>query len=375
MFNFKQYDFKRYNYKICIIVLILGIIGSYLIRQVKPENFTKQVAGLIGGLIIVVIVSFFDYHFISGFYIILYLINIVLLLMVRFMGSTLNNSKRWLDLGVISFQPSELSKIIIIIFVAKLFTMFREKINSVRVLLGTTVLVTIPTFLILIQTNLSTSLVISFIFIMMVFVAGLRWKIILPIIFIGIPFVFGLFWYVQQDYQVLLQPYQKVRVMSFLNPEEHEDAMFQQNNSLVSIGSGQLYGKFLNETSGDHRNYDNIPISESDFIFAVASEEFGFIGNCLIILLYGSIVYMCIVTAKKAPDYMGMLLAIGIASMFCFQLFVNVGVASKILPNTGIPLPFLSYGLSSLVSGMIAVGMIINIRLQPKRIRGMGKEI
>lgn len=372
MLNLKQYDLKRYSITLPIIVLILGIISLFLIKQVQQPNenlLMKQLFGLIGGLVIALIVSLIDYHFISSFYIILYIINLVLLVLVRVAGTEVNNSKRWLNLGFTKFQPSELSKIIIIIFAAKLFTIFRQKINNGWVLLLAIVSVGLPTFLILIQTNLSTSLVIAFIFIIMLFAAGLRWKIIVPILVIGVPVFFGLFWYIQQDYQVLLTHYQQERVLSFLNPDEHKDTMFQQDNSVQAIGSGQLYGKMLDKDASSDRNYDNVPISESDFIFCVAGEEFGFIGCCLIIALYAVIIYICLTTAKKAPDYMGMLIAIGIASMFTLQLFINIGVASKLLPNTGIPLPFLSYGLSSLMSGMLAVGIILNIRIQPRRYR------
>lgn len=375
MFNFKQYDFKRYNITLLVVIFILGCIGAYLIAQVQPTEWKKQLVGIIGGIIIAVIVSFFDYHFISSFYIILYVINMILLVMVRLVGVEKYHAKRWLDLGFMQFQPSELSKIILIICIAKIFSLLRQKINSAWVLLLSVIVVAVPTFLILIQTNLSTSLVIAFIFIMMVYAAGLSWKIIMPIIVIGVPVVAGLFWYVQQDYQLLLADYQQDRVVSFLHPEKYPDLTYQQDNSVTAIGSGQLYGKVLSDSAGSARNYDKIPVSESDFIFSVASEEFGFIGGLIIILLYAVIIYICITTARRAPDYMGMLLAIGIASLFTFQLFVNIGVTTKLLPNTGIPLPFLSAGLSSLIAGAIAAGMILNIRLQPQRTRGMGKSL
>jgi rod shape determining protein RodA len=282
----------------------------------------------------------------------------------------MNESKRWLDLGFVSFQPSELTKIILIIFAAKLFTIFRQKINNIFILMLSAVAIAVPTFLILIQTNLSTSLVIIFIFVMMIFAAGLSWKIILPILVIGIPVVFGLFWYIQQDYQVLLTDYQQGRILSFLNPEEHQDTMFQQDNSVQAIGSGRLYGKIF-ETGNNTHNYDAVPISESDFIFSVAGEEFGFIGSCIIILLYVVLIYFCLMTARAAPDYMGMLIAVGISSMFACQVFVNIGVATSLLPNTGIPLPFVSSGLSSLISGMLCIGMMLNIRLQPRKARSV----
>lgn len=371
MFNFKQYDFKRYNITLLVVVFILGLIGAFLIKQVQgsDENlYMKHLIGLVGGLIIAVIVSLFDYHFIAKFYIVLYFINLVLLVMVRVMGIEINHAKRWLKIGI-EFQPSELTKIILIIFTAKLFTIFRQKINNGFFLIFATISIAIPTFLIMIQTNLSTSLVIMFIYAMMIFAAGLSWKIILPFLVIGIPCIIGLFWYIQQDYQGLLEPYQQKRVLSILNPEDHPDTMFQQENSVASIGSGQLYGKILRDDSTNIRSYDNLPISESDFIFAVAGEEFGFLGSCIIIGLFAVIIYLCLMTAKKAPDYMGMLMAVGIASMFIFQVFVNIGVATSILPNTGIPLPFLSSGLSSFISGMLAIGIILNIRLQPKKVK------
>ena len=373
MFNFKQYDFKRYSISLVIIVLILGLIGAFLISKVQAEGenlYIKHLIGIAGGLVIAVIVSLIDYHFMASFYIILYIVNLVLLVMVKFMGSTLNYSQRWLVIGPIQFQPSELSKIMLILFMAKLFSIFRQKINNALILLLVTVSIAIPAYFVLTQPNLSTTLVIVFIFIMMIFAAGLSWKIILPILVIGIPVFLGLFWYIQQPYQVLLQPYQQERVLSIINPEAHPETMYQQDNSVQSIGSGQLYGKMFSEDAGTERSYKYVPISESDFIFSVAGEEFGFLGGCIILTLFAFIIYKCLSTAKKAPDYMGMLIAVGIASMFAFQVFVNIGVATRMLPNTGIPLPFVSSGLSSLMSGMLAIGIILNIRLQPKKNRG-----
>lgn len=372
MFNFKQYDFKRYNVALLIIVIVLGLIGAFLIKQVQTETenlFLKHLVGLTGGIILALIVSLFDYHFISGFYIILYFVNLALLVLVEVMGSTKNSSERWLDLGFISFQPSELTKIILIIFAAKMFTIFRHKINNILVLAFIVVCIAIPVALILSQPNLSTSLVVLFIFATILFAAGVSWKIILPVLVIGIPLFFGLFWYIQQDYQVLLSPYQQGRILTFIHPEQYPDKMYQQDNSVQAIGSGQLYGKIF-DGSGN-RNYDEVPISESDFIFSVAGEEFGFIGGLVLIALYAVLIYICIMTARVAPDYLGMLIAIGIASMFAFQVFVNIGVATALLPNTGIPLPFVSSGLSSMISGMLGIGLLLNIRMQPKKVRNV----
>jgi rod shape determining protein RodA len=179
-----------------------------------------------------------------------------------------------------------------------------------------------------------------------------------------------MFWYVQQDFQVILEPYQQERLLSILNPEEYADTMYQQENSIQVIGSGRLSGKLLTEGVDAIQSDTFVPISESDFIFSVAGEALGFIGSCVIILIYCIIIFKILKIAKNASDRMGMLIATGTASMFMFQVFVNIGVATAILPNTGLPLPFLSYGLSSLMSSMIAIGIVLNISLHQKIKRG-----
>lgn len=363
----KKYNFRKYNISLLIVVTMLISIGVFLIKQVKPDDYKKQIIGLLGGLAIAIIVSLIDYHFICKFFIVLYLINLVLLVLVKLIGVDHYNAQRWLDLKFFELQPSELTKIILIIFFAKLFTMFEHRINNAIFLIIAIILMAIPTYLILTQTDLSTSIVLLAVFVMLVFAAGLSWKIILPIIIVGIPLTIGLFWYVQQDYQILLSDNQQQRILSILNPEEYPGTMYQQDNSIQAIGSGQLIGKLLSESEPSVRGYKHVPIAESDFIFSVAGEEFGFIGSLFILMLFAFIIYKCLSTASRAPDKLGTLIAIGLASMFAFQVFVNIGVVTSILPNTGIPLPFISQGLSSLISSMIAIGLILNIRLQPKK--------
>jgi rod shape determining protein RodA len=159
--------------------------------------------------------------------------------------------------------------------------------------------------------------------------------------------------------------------MSFLHPElDTSDTMYQQDNSIQVIGSGKLTGKLITEGVDSIQSDTYVPISESDFIFSVIGEALGFIGGCIIIFLFALLIFKCLNISRNASDRMGMLIALGIASMFMFQIFVNVGVATKILPNTGLPLPFVSYGLSSLLSCMIAIGLVINISLQRKIRRG-----
>ena len=163
-------------------------------------------------------------------------------------------------------------------------------------------------------------------------------------------------------------------MVAFTQPDNPIYALrenWQQLCSIQAIGTGKLYGKLLLEGPSTPRNYDIVGVNESDFIWSVIGEEFGFIGGCIILLLLAIIIFICLLTARKAKDRLGKLICIGISAMFMFQVFANIGVATMILPNTGLPLPFLSNGLSSLISSMIAIGLVLNIGLQQKNnVRG-----
>ncbi len=376
MFQFKKYSIKNYDFWMVAFVLLLSGIGAYFIRIVETEKeslFKSQIMGIVLGIIIISVVSMIDYHFISQFYIVLYFINLGLLVAVRLFGTEIRNTKRWLAIAGITFQPSELSKIIVIIFLAKVFTMFKDKLGKIFVPLIVGILIAIPTYLILSQPNLSTSLVVVFIFVIMIYTAGLSYKIILPVLIIGLPLIFGTLWGISHDYDIFfLTNYQQTRIQSFLDPESDasSDTMYQQDNSVEVIGSGKLTGKLLTHGKDAIQGDTYVPVSESDFIFSVIGEAIGFIGGCGIIILLSIIIFKCLIIARHAPDFMGKLMATGIAAMFVFQMFVNIGVATAVLPNTGIPLPFVSYGLSSMLSSMISIGIVINISLQRKYKRG-----
>ncbi len=373
MFPFKKYSISNYDFSIMTLVIILSSIGIYLVRIVNEAFFLKHLMGLVLGVFILVFVSLVDYHFISQFYIILYFINLILLAAVKLIGVEHYSAKRWLDLKVFEFQPSELTKIILIIFMAKLLVMFKEKMNKFYVFFLLTALIGIPTFLVFTQPHLSTTLVILFIFAIMIFVGGLSLKIILPILLVTIPIVAGTLWGIQNHYDIFfLTDYHQNRIEAYLNPEADtsSDTLYQQENSVEVIGSGKLTGKLFSEGKDAIQSDTYVPVAESDFIFSVASESLGFLGSCAIIVLLSIIIFKCLIIASHAPDRLGRMIATGISAMFVFQMFVNIGVATAILPNTGIPLPFVSYGLSSMMSSMISIGIIININLQRKYRRG-----
>lgn len=367
MFDLKRYDFKRYNYVLLFVVILLCSIGAFMIFLVQPDDFKKQLLGIAIGICIAIVVSLIDYHFISRFFIILYIFNIGLLIATRFLGPVIENTRRWIKIGPLQFQTSELSKVVLILFLAKFYVVMKEKINKWWVILLSIILAAIPTFLILKQPDLSSSMVSVFIFIVLIFTAGLSYRIIFPIIAVGLPVAGVLFWYVQQPFQKILTEYQQNRILSILNPNLHGDLMYQQNNSIAAISAGGLYGKLLNPEAGSYRLYESVPVRESDFIFSVIAEEFGFIGCCIFFGLFALLIFKCLNVARNAYDRLGMLIATGVSAMFMFQVFVNIGVATSILPNTGLSLPFISSGLSSLIGSMIGVGLLLNICISRKK--------
>lgn len=370
MFSLKQYDFKKYNYALLFVVLLLCSVGAFMIYLVQPGDFKKQLFGIAIGLIGAIVVSLIDYHFICKFYILMYVFNIGLLIATRLFGPVIENTRRWIKIGPIQLQTSELSKVILILFLAKFFILAKDKINKWWMILLAILLAAIPTFLILKQPDLSSSMVSVFIFVVMIFTAGLSYKIIVPICAVGVPTALVLFWYVQQPFQKLLTEYQQNRILSILNPTLHGDLMYQQNNSIAAISAGGLYGKLLNPDASSFRAYESVPVRESDFIFAVIGEEFGFIGCCIFFGLFALLIFKSLSVARNASDRLGRLIATGVSAMIMFQVFVNIGVATSILPNTGLPLPFISSGLSSLIGSMIGIGLLLNISICKNKVRG-----
>lgn len=371
MFSFKQYNFRNLNIPLLVIVCTLCSISTFAIKLSGAVNFKRQLFGLILGLCIVAFVALVDYHFICQLIVVWYVAVVGLLALVYIPGIGTDNdtgSRRWVDLKVFQLQPSELAKIGLILALAVLFIRLHDRMEKISTLLIAGIVAAVPTLLVLMQTDLSSSMVMMFVFAMMIFAAGLSYKIIIAILSIVIPTGGFFFWYIQQPFPQFLEQYQINRITGFLHPEENAlGTMYQQMNSIQSIATGQIFGKYITEGPSQIRGYNAVDVNESDFIWSVIGEEFGFVGCCVIILLLTFVIITCLITAKKAKDSLGRLIALGISAMFMFQVFANIGVATMILPNTGLPLPFISYGLSSLISSMIAIGLIINISLQQRK--------
>lgn len=367
----RQYKLRDYNFRLVLAVLVLTFIGVLLVGSAEPALRNRQLAGMILGIVVMVTVSLMDFSWILNFNWVMYAGNLALLLFVILFGKDANGAQRWINIAGIQFQPTELAKIIIILFFAKFFMDHEEDLNTLHTLVKSAVLIALPLVLILIQPDLKNTITIAIIFCILLYVAGLSYKIIGGALLIAVPLaVIFLFIVVQPD-QKLIKSYQRDRIMAFLNSEddEYSDAVLQQENSVTAIGSGQLTGKGLNNNEVASANKGNfVSENQTDFIFSVAGEELGFIGCMAILLLLLLIIFECIKTGVRAKDLSGRLICCGVAAIIGVQSFINIAVVTKILPNTGTPLPFVSYGLTSLVSLYIGMGLVLNVGLQKYRI-------
>lgn len=369
-FRFLNYNLKKYNWRLLLLVIAATVLGLFVIESAADGYARKQLLGMIVGLAGLIIISFIDYNFILKFQWPIYFAAVAILGAVLLFGVKVNGAKRWFSLGSFgTLQPSEFAKIMMIIVLTRLITDHRDQISQLKTLIMLGIIYMIPVFLIYMEPNMSTTLVFLFIFVMMIFCGGLSYKFIGRVLVFTVPVVGFLVWYIQQPFQILLHGYQLNRILAFLNPSEYQQTTAnQQYNSVMAIGSGMITGKGLNNntiTSVKGGNF--ISEQQTDFIFSVIGEELGFVGSCVTILLVALIVFECLKVAKNASNMSGRLIACGVGSMIAFQSFVNIGVATNILPNTGLPLPFISYGLSALLANMAGIGLVINVDLQKGR--------
>ena len=364
----KQYKLRFYNFRLVLFLVAISAIGIILVGSARDDLRSKQLIGVIMGLLIMTALSLLDYSWISNFQWILYGVNIVLLLIVRLFGDSANGAARWIDFGFIRFQPTELSKIIIILFFARFFMDHEEDLNTPKTLAKSVLLLAVPLFLILEQPDLKNTLMMLAVFCIIIYIAGLSYKIIGGTVLILVPLIIIFLSIVVQPNQKLIKDYQRDRIMSFLYPEndEYSDDIQQQNNSKTAIASGELIGKRLSGsdevTSVNKGNF--VSENQTDFIFAVAGEEYGFLGCSLLILLLLAISIECVRMGLRAKDLSGKIICCGMASVVALQSYLNISVATGIAPNTGTPLPFVSYGLTSLVSLYIGMGLVLNVGLQ-----------
>jgi len=367
---FQKYNYKYYQFSLLLLVVVLSLFGVFMVGSAAPALFDRQLMGLFLGVTAMIVISFVDYKLILKFTLPLYGVNLVLLGAVLIFGEEINGARRWLALGdFLTFQPSDLTKIILILFFAKFFARQKASISKFRVIIPAVILLLPSVELIRRQPNLSNTIVLILVFLVLLFLAGVSYKLIGAAIAVAVPMVAALFVVAMQPDQQILMNFQQDRILAFLNPEDFaQEAAYQQLNSVMAIGSGQLTGRGFNSVDPTTlKNSGFIPEAQNDFIFSIIGEELGFVGCSMVIILLLLIILLCILTGMRSGDMAGRLICGGVATLIAIQGFINIGVATKIIPNTGVSLPFVSYGLTSLVSLCIGVGLVLNVGLHPRK--------
>ena len=367
-FSLKKY-FRNIDKPLLISVLLLITIGILLIGSATHANIPgpkrysfvlRQLSFAAINLVLGAFLMRFDYRVLKSLARPLYLFNILMLLAVMLVGKSALGAQRWLQLGPISIQPSEFAKAIMIISLSSFVDDRLPLLTDFRSWLPVFGYVLIPFLFVMKQPDLGTSLVFLAILLGIMICCGFRIRYFLVMGGLGLASA-PLVW-------KFLHEYQRNRIRVFLNPGlEPYGSGYHVIQSMIAIGSGMFTGKGL--FAGTQSQLNFLPENHTDFIFAVAGEEFGFIGTVVILLLYGIVIYRGLSIALHAADDFGTLLSVGIVSMFLFHILVNVGMTSGIMPVTGVPLPFMSYGVSSLTTNMLMVTLLLNINAHHQTLR------
>jgi rod shape determining protein RodA len=367
MLNIDRRFIKNFDWVTLSIVILISLIGIMTIysatRPLAAEEhagfYIKQTTWLILGIIALFLTTSFDYIWLSRFSLHLYVTGIVLLIAVFVFGKTGMGAQRWVSLGPVSFQPSEFFKLIYIIMLSQHLSTMKSPISTTSLFQIFFSITFIPFILLFKQPDLGTSLIIIAIFISLILTKGLQKKVAILFVIISLislPFLGNIFWGGLKDYQ-------KSRIVAFIEPEVDPTGIgYHLNQSKITVGSGGFLGKgYMHGTQGPFRF---LPEKHTDFIFAVFAEEWGFLGSLLLLFFYLIIIMRGLDIAKKAKDDFGRFLALGITYMFSIYFFINVGMTLGLMPVVGIPLPFMSYGGTALLSNLLAIGVLINIRIR-----------
>jgi rod shape determining protein RodA len=344
-----------------LLVLILGVAMIYSASHAIPaikDSALRQAIFAVVGLVVGLIVAAVDYRLLDAFSVPLYILIVLLLLAVFVIGQITFNAQRSIDLGIIDLQPSELSKPLIIIVLATFLSKREEQPNQLATLLLSALLVAVPVVLIYKEPDLSTSLVLIFVWMSMVFASGVN-LLVLGVLFGGSVAALPILWLSMNDYM-------RGRVLTFLNPAGDPQSYYNIRQALYAIGSGGWFGKGY--LQGTQSQLHFLLVQHTDFVFSVLCEELGMVGALGLFLGLALILYRTLRAAKLARDSFGRLICTGIAAWLFFQCAVNIGMNLNLLPATVLPLPFVSYGGSSLLTILAAMGLVQSVVLRHRKI-------
>lgn len=349
-----------------LVVGILGLCGFGLLMiysatfGMEKETgdvfffFKRQLSWIILGLTAMVLLIFFDYTRLRGYIFPIYITVVFLLLLVLFVGGKEVGAQRWISIGAFQLQPSEFTKVALIVCLAGILSARDEDVPTYKRLLYLFGLLSLPLFLVFLQPDLGTALVLLIILMGILLASGISWRYYIAIVLAGVILCLIIL-------QVgVLKDYQIKRLVVFINPDiDPLGAGYNLLQSKIAIGSGRLAGKGL--FSGTQTNLNFLPTRHTDFIFSVVGEELGFLGAALLLGLFSLVVWRGIRVAALSRNLFGALVAIGVITMWAFQILVNVGMTMGIMPITGIPLPFVSYGGSAMLANLLSAGLLFNI--------------
>ena len=328
-------------------------------RRVAPHDFSRGLMWAAIAVVVFIVATVFDYHWLKTLAWPIYAIQLGLLIATLAVGDGVGGSARWVSIGPLTFQFSEIAKILMIIVLASYLAAREGRLDSPFPIVGACLLVGPPLLLVMLQPDLGTSLVFGAILAGMLWMSGasLRWLTALAVAVVAM---------VPIAWTYLLRDYQKARLTDFLdaNPDI-QGAGFQLHQAQIAVGSGGFFGKGL--TNGTQTQGDLLPVQATDFVFATLSEELGFIGGIVLFALFVLLLWRVLVTGWRSRDAFGTLFASGVAAMIIFQLVVNVGMVLGVMPITGIPLPFVTHGGASLVSMAAGLGILQSINIRQTR--------
>jgi len=358
---------KKINFSLIVVVLLICAIGIVIVSSATYglgyEKFMKtQIVSIILGIIAIVIILFIDYHTIAKMYIPIYVISNLLLVAVLIFGSGAESwgANRWIRIGGFQFQPSDFAKIGVIIAMAKFLDDNKDSIDKLSTLLKIGAFAGLPMLLIAKQPDLGTTMAFAFFTFGMTFIAGLKYKHILVTAIIGVLSI-PIAWI------GFLQDYHKNRIITFLYPElDPMGKGYHAIQSKMAVGNGMIFGRGL--FKGTQSQFGFLPEKQTDFIFSVLAEELGFIGVVVLLTLYAIMLFKCINIARDAKDDLGSYITTGVTFMLAFHIFANIGMTIGLMPVTGKPLPFVSYGGTFMLSNMMAIGLVLNVNMRRDKI-------
>jgi len=369
LYQWERRPLRHLDPVLLISVLALGIVGlitiysathaSLVAQRIDPGFFLKkQLAFVTLGIVVILVTASFDYRFVKVYAGIVYVASLALLVLVRTpLGTTIRGSQRWFQLFGFQLAPSELAKLALVAMLAAFLSQLRSSDLSLQDLYRATAIAAVPGLLVFLQPDLGTSIVLLAILVGILVVAGARARHLGVLALTAIVLIFGA---LQLG---LVKDYQIARLTAFFDPQnDPQRSDYNRTQAEIAIGSGGLLGRGY--LKGTQTNLDFVPEQHTDFIFTVIGEEFGFVGAIFVLMLFALLIWRAVRIALLAKDPFGTYLAAGIASMLAIQVFVNVGMTLGIMPITGIPLPFVSYGGSSFLTNCAAVGLLLNIHMR-----------